>query len=63
MKNILFTNWNIMRIIRLVFAIVLFTQAAQKFEWYLVIFGLFFLVQAIFNFGCGANGCAIPKKK
>ena len=52
-----------MRIIRLVFAIVLFTQAAQKFEWYLVIFGLFFLVQAVFNFGCGANGCAIPKKK
>ncbi len=63
MKNILFTNWNIMRIIRLAFAIVLFTQAAQKFEWYLIIFGLFFLVQAVFNFGCSANGCAIPKKK
>lgn len=52
-----------MRIIRLAFAIILFVQAAQKFEWYLVIFGLFFLVQAVFNFGCGANGCAIPKKK
>ncbi|WP_396166828.1 hypothetical protein [Flavobacterium sp.] len=62
MKNILFTNWNIMRIIRLAFAIILFVQAAQKFEWYLVIFGLFFLIQALFNFGCGANGCAIPKK-
>jgi hypothetical protein len=43
------------------FALILFTQAADKFEWYLVIFGLFFLIQAVFNFGCGPNGCQIPK--
>ena len=57
MKNRLFTNWNLLRIIRLGFALILFTQAADKFEWYLVIFGLFFLIQAVFNFGCGPNGC------
>jgi hypothetical protein len=26
-------------------------------------FGLFFMVQVIFNLGCGANGCAVPNKK
>ena len=43
------------------FALILFTQAADKFEWYLVVFGLFFLIQAVFNFGCGPNGCQIPR--
>ncbi len=61
MKNRLFTNWNLLRIIRLGFALILFTQAADKFEWYLVVFGLFFLIQAAFNFGCGPNGCQIPR--
>ncbi len=62
MKNILLTNWHLMRVIRLVFALFLFIQAYQTFEWFFVVFGLFFLIQALFNTGCGANGCQLPKK-
>ena len=62
MKQILFTNWHAMRFIRLAFALFLFFQAYETQEWFLVAFGIFFLIQAIFNAGCGANGCHIPKK-
>jgi len=62
MKQLLFSNWHAMRIIRLVFAVFLFFQAYETQEWFLVAFGIFFLIQAIFNAGCGANGCQIPKK-
>jgi uncharacterized membrane protein HdeD (DUF308 family) len=62
MKNRILTNWKLLRIVRLGFALILFTQAFEKFEWYLLIFGMFFLVQAIFNIGCNSKGCAIPKK-
>jgi len=62
MKEILFSNWHVMRIFRLAFAIFLFTQAYYTNEWFFIVFGLFFLVQAIFNTGCGSNGCTIPKK-
>lgn len=62
MKHILFTNWHLMRIVRLAFAIFLFVQAYVTFEWFFIVFGLFFLIQAVFNTGCGSNGCQIPKK-
>ena len=62
MKNILFTNWHAMRFIRLAFALFLFFQAYETQEWFLVAFGILFLIQAIFNAGCCANGCQIPKK-
>jgi hypothetical protein len=62
MKQILFTNWPAMRFIRLAFALFLFVQAFVIQEWFLIAFGIFFLIQAIFNAGCGANGCQIPKK-
>lgn len=52
-----------MRWFRLAFAVFLFTQAFILREWMFLAFGLFFLVQVIFNFGCGANGCVIPNKK
>ena len=62
MKHILFTNWHLMRIVRLAIAIFLFVQAYVTFEWFFIVFGLFFLIQAVFNTGCGSNGCQIPKK-
>ena len=62
MQQLLFSNWHAMRIIRLAFAVFLFFQAYETQEWFLVAFGIFFLIQAIFNAGCGANGCQIPKK-
>ena len=55
-------NWHFMRWLRLAFALYLFEQAYQTLEYFLVAFGGFFLLQAIFNLGCGPNGCSIPKK-
>ena len=62
MKTLLFTNWHLMRWIRLAFALFLFGEAYATRECFFIVFGLFFLLQALFNWGCGANGCAIPKK-
>lgn len=62
MKNKLFANWHLMRVVRLAFALFLFIQASKTFEWFFIVFGLFFLIQAIFNTGCSSNGCQIPKK-
>lgn len=63
MKELLFTNWHVMRIFRFAFGLFLFAQAYYTQEWFFIAFGLFFFVQAIFNMGCGANGCAVPKNK
>ncbi len=57
MKNLLFTNWHLMRIIRLVFGIFLIFQAVETHQWLFFIFAAFFLFQALFNQGCGPNGC------
>ncbi|PWA08718.1 hypothetical protein [Flavobacterium laiguense] len=63
MKDLLFSNWHVMRIFRLAFGIFLFAQAYNTHEWFFIAFGLFFFVQAIFNTGCGPKGCAVPRKK
>lgn len=63
MKQLLFTNWHAMRLFRLAFAGFLFYQAYVSKEWFFIAFGIFFLFQALFNFGCGPNGCSIPNKK
>jgi hypothetical protein len=62
MKTLLCTNWHLMRWIRLAFALFLLGEAYATREWFFIVFGLFFLLQALFNWGCGTNGCAIPKK-
>ena len=63
MKQLFFTNWHLMRWLRLAFALFLFVQAYITHEWFFIAFGLFFLFQAIFNLGCGPNGCAITNTK
>jgi hypothetical protein len=63
MKIALFTNWHFMRWVRLVFAVFLFSQAVILRDWMFVVFGIFFLIQVIFNLGCGTSGCAIPNYK
>jgi hypothetical protein len=63
MKELFFNNWHAMRWVRLTFSLFLFAQAYILKEWMFIAFGLFFLIQVIFNLGCGTNGCAIPNKK
>ena len=63
MINLLFTNWHLMRWVRLAFSLFLFGQAYITGEWFFIAFSLFFLLQTVFNLGCGPNGCAIPNNK
>jgi len=63
MKQSLFRNWHVMRVVRLAFAVYLFTQAYYLQQWFFAAFGLFFLAQAVFNWGCGAQGCRMPASK
>lgn len=63
MKQLLFTNWHFMRGLRVAFAIFLFVQAYQTHQWFFIAFGLFFLIQGVFNLGCQNNSCAIPRNK
>jgi uncharacterized membrane protein HdeD (DUF308 family) len=62
MKNILLHNWHFMRILRVALALFLFYNAYETHEWFFIVFGLFFLIQAIFNLGCGPNGCGVSYK-
>ncbi|MFE3869070.1 hypothetical protein ACFX5E_13455 [Flavobacterium sp. LS2P90] len=63
MKELLFSNWHVMRWVRLAFALFLFVQAYILREWMFIVFGGFFFFQVLFNLGCSANGCAIPNNK
>jgi hypothetical protein len=40
----------------------LFFQAYETKQWFFIVFGIFFLFQAIFNMGCGPNGCQVNYK-
>lgn len=60
MKQLLFSNWHIMRIVRLLFGIFLIFQAVETHQYVFFAFAAFFLFQALFNQGCSANGCEIP---
>lgn len=59
MKQLLFTNWHFMRFLRVALALFLFYNAYVTHEWFFIVFGIFFLVQAVFNMGCGPNGCNV----
>ncbi len=63
MKRLLVTNWHFMRFLRLGFAVFLFIQAYLLQEWFFIVFGFFFLFQALFNLGCGPNACGINYDK
>ena len=61
--NTFFQNWHFMRYFRLALALLLGYEAIRTHEWFFMAFAAFFLVQAIFNFGCGPRGCAVPQKR
>ena len=63
MKRLLTTNWHFMRLFRFAIAMFCFYTAFEQREWTFVLFGLFFLLQAVFNLGCGPRGCNVPLKK
>jgi hypothetical protein len=63
-KHTLFTNWHIMRWMRLGFGLFLAAQAIQLHDAFSAIVAAFFLFQAVTNTGCfGSAGCATPTPK
>lgn len=52
-----------MRFLRVALALFLFYNAYVTHEWFFIVFGIFFLIQAVFNMGCGANGCNVNYDK
>ena len=63
MKKNCLKNWSILRYARMALALVLLVNAYETRQWIFAVFGLFFLGQALLNWGCGAQGCSIEFKK
>ena len=60
-KSTLFTNWHLVRILRLVFGIFVLVQAVTMRDALAGMISALFLFQAFTNTGCcGASGCAMP---
>jgi len=59
----IFSNWNLMRIIRLIIGIYAGYQSIVMHEWILGLAAVYVAGMAILNIGCcGVNGCQIPNK-
>lgn len=64
MKQVIFSNWNFMRFLRLGLGMAILVQSAMIKDWTMAIVGLLFAAMAVFNLGCcGVSGCAVPPKK
>ena len=62
MKN-LFSPWHFMRFLRLALALYLAYQAYAISQWFVGMFALFFMTQAVFNLGCcSTSGCSFSQK-
>ena len=62
-REILFSDWHLMRWLRLGLGIYLAVQAIQLHDTLAGVIAAFFLIQAVTNTGCcGAGSCAIPTK-
>lgn len=57
------TNWTLLRAIRLVLGVFIIIQSIEMQNYWIILPGVIFTVMALFNAGCGSNGCAVPIKK
>lgn len=64
MKELIFKNWNIIRVLRLGIGIAIVVQAIMASDIMIALAGLLFTGMALFNAGCCAtSGCATPVNK
>lgn len=64
MKQVIFSNWNFMRFLRLGLGIAIIVQSVMAGNWTMGILGLLFTAMPVFNIGCcGTAGCNVPTKK
>ncbi|WP_438946824.1 hypothetical protein [Sediminibacterium sp.] len=64
MKEIILSNWNWMRVIRLLAGIAIIIQAIANKDTVFGVAGVLFTIMALFNTGCcGVGGCNTPIQK
>lgn len=64
MKQIIFSNWTLMRFLRLAMGIAILVQAVIAKDMLFAFAGIVFTAMPVFNVGCcGTAGCATPAKK
>lgn len=64
MRQTIFSNWNMMRFLRLAIGIAIIVQAVMAKDVMLGLAGVFFTSLPVFNIGCCAGGnCYVPAKK
>lgn len=54
---------NISRLLRIVFGVLIILQAIDAKQWWLGVPGVFLLVLAALNLGCGTGSCTVPYKR
>ncbi len=64
MKQTIFTNWNLMRFLRLGIGIAILVQAVLARDVMFAFLGILFTAMPLFNVGCcGTSGCYVPPQK
>lgn len=64
MKQAIFSNWTVMRFLRLAMGIAILVQAVMIKDILFVLGGIIFTAMPVFNIGCcGMAGCAAPAPK
>jgi hypothetical protein len=64
MKEIIFSNWNFMRFLRLAIGIGIIVESIATSQWALLILGVLFTIMPVLNVACcGAGGCSVPTRK
>lgn len=63
MYNI-FSNWNVMRFVRLLLGVSIIAQGLRLSQWSFIAAGVVFTLMPLFNIGCCAGGsCSAPSGK
>lgn len=63
LKERLFTNWHLMRIMRLGLGVMMIVMGIQNKDWAVGLFSVFFLYQAVTDTGCcGSGACYTPPR-
>ena len=64
MKQVILSNWTLMRFLRLGIGIAILVQAVIAKDTLFAFAGILFTAMPVFNIGCcGTAGCAVPSKK
>jgi len=64
MKELLFNNWSLWRIIRFVLSIIFMVNGIIKADYFLLAGGVFLFIHAFLNVcsTCASGNCEVPKK-